>query len=174
MAVEMPPRAPLRGRRRHSEHNARSAFFVARYLFICPALILKFVADRHRQSARASTAGGSLMVSWLEKLREGLAEQSERDSDPWRRVLERALPVDVTAVSTVALCNLLGIRPTTGNARRIARTMRALGFFPVKSRKLLPGGWRGTEGRGWARPVRQPKLQVRNQEQGERPPGSRV
>ena len=100
------------------------------------------------------------MLSWLEKLREGLAEQSERASDPWRRVLERALPADVTAVSTVALCNLLGIRPTTGNARRIARTMRALGFFPVKSRKLLPGGWRGTEGRGWARPVRQPKLQV--------------
>lgn len=91
------------------------------------------------------------MVSWLEKLREELAEQSERASDPWRRVLERALPADVTAVSTVALCNLLGIRPTTGNARRIAPTMRALGFFPIKSRKLLPGGWRGTEGRGWAR-----------------------
>ena len=72
----------------------------------------------------------SLMVSWLEKLRQGLAEQSERASDPWRRVLERALPADVTAVSTVALCNLLGIRPTTGNARRIARTMRAIGIFP--------------------------------------------
>ena len=114
------------------------------------------------------------MLSWLEKLRQERAEQSERDSDPWRRVLERALPADVTAVSTVALCNLLGIRPTTGNARRIARTMRAMGFFPVKSRNLLPGGWRGTEGRGWARPVRQPRLQVSNQEQGERPTGSRV
>ena len=59
-------------------------------------------------------------------------------------MLERALPPDVIAVSTVALCDLLGIRPTTGNARRIARTMRAMGFFPIKSRKLLPGGWRGT------------------------------
>jgi hypothetical protein len=95
-----------------------------------------------------------VMLSWLEKLRQVRAEQLERASDPWRRVLEHALPADVTAVSTVALCNLLGIRPTTGNARRVARTMRAMGFFPIKSRKLLPGGWRGTEGRGWVRPVR--------------------
>jgi hypothetical protein len=76
------------------------------------------------------------MLSWLEILREGLAEQSERASDPWRRVIERALPADITAVSTVALCNLLGIRPTTGNARRIARTMRAMGFFPIRSIRL--------------------------------------
>ena len=96
------------------------------------------------------------MLSWLERLHQASAEQSERDSDPWRRVLERALPADLTAVSTVALCDLLGIRPTTGNARRIARTMRAMGFFPIKSRKLLPGGWRGSEGRGWARPIREP------------------
>ena len=68
----------------------------------------------------------------------------------------RAAP-DLTAVSTVALCDLLGIPPNTGNARRIAKTMRAMGFFPIKSRKLLPGGWRGSEGRGWARAVREPK-----------------
>jgi Transposase DDE domain group 1 len=80
----------------------------------------------------------------------------QKISDPWRRMLERALPADVTAVSTVALCDLLGIRPNTGNARRIARTMRAMGIFPIKSRKLLPGGWRGSEGRGWARPIRDP------------------
>ena len=100
------------------------------------------------------------MLSWLEKLDEGLAEQCERDSDPWRRVLERALPADVIAVSTVALCDLLGIRPTTGNARRIARTMRAMGFFPIKSRTLLPGGWRGTEGHGWTRCIREPSHQT--------------
>jgi hypothetical protein len=95
--------------------------------------------------------------SWIERLHRLRAEREERDSDPWRRVLERALPPDLTAISTVALCNLLGIRPTTGNARRIARTMRAMGFVPIKSRKLPPGGWRGSEGRGWARSVWQPK-----------------
>jgi hypothetical protein len=94
-------------------------------------------------------------LSWLERMEIERAKLAERDADPWRRVLERALPSDVTAISTVALCNLLGIRPTTGNARRVARTMRAMGFFPIKSRTLLPGGWRGTEGRGWVRPVRQ-------------------
>lgn len=99
--------------------------------------------------------GESVMLSWLERLDQARAELAERDSDPWRRVLERALPADLTAVSTTALCDLLGIRPTTGNARRIARSMRAMGFFPIKSRRLQPGGWRGSEGRGWARPIRQ-------------------
>src|SRR5262249_31581606 len=98
-----------------------------------------------------------LGLSWLEKLRQARAEQEERDSDPWRRVLERALPADVTEVSTVFLCDLIGVRPSTGNARRIAKTMRSLGFFPIRSRKLLPGGWRGSEGRGWARPIRESK-----------------
>jgi len=68
------------------------------------------------------------MLSWLERLDQARAELAERDSDPWRRVLEHALPADITAVSTVALCDLLGIRPTTGNARRIARSMRSMAF----------------------------------------------
>jgi hypothetical protein len=97
----------------------------------------------------------AMPLSLLERLDQERAKRSERDADPWRRVLEPALPPDVTAISTVALCNLLGIRPSTGNARRVARTMRAMGFFPIKSRTLLPGGWRGTEGRGWVRPIRQ-------------------
>lgn len=74
---------------------------------------------------------------------------------PWKRVLERALPAGVTEVSTIFLCDVLGVRASTGNARRIAKTMRSLGFFPIRSRKLLPGGWRGSEGRGWARAVRE-------------------
>src|SRR5215831_17033721 len=93
-------------------------------------------------------------MSAIEKLNRICAELVERSSDPWKRVLERALPADVTAVSTVVLCDLLGIRPSTGNARRIARTMRSLGFIPLKSRRLEPGGFRDTTIRGWARPVR--------------------
>ena len=86
--------------------------------------------------------------SWLDQLHRGVAEQATRDSDPWLRVLTPVLPADGTAISTVMIANLLGIGATTGNARRIAKTMRTLGFFLLKSRKLLPGGWRGNN--GWA------------------------
>ena len=59
------------------------------------------------------------------------------------------------AVSTVALLDLIGLPTTTGNGRRIAHTMRSLGFIPIKSRRLMPGGFRDTVTRGWARPVRE-------------------
>jgi hypothetical protein len=32
--------------------------------------------------------------------------------------------------------------------------MRQLGFVPLKSRRLEPGGYRDTVTRGWTRPVR--------------------
>ena len=59
------------------------------------------------------------------------------------------------AISTHALLDLLGLPKTTGSGRRIAPTMRALGFIPIKSRHLMPGGYRDTVTRGWARPVRE-------------------
>jgi hypothetical protein len=86
------------------------------------------------------------------------AEAAERSSDPWRRALERDLPANVTCISTVALLDLLGLAPTTGNARRIAPTMRSMGFIPLKSRRLMPGGNRGTTIRGWARPFSPSKI----------------
>ena len=58
------------------------------------------------------------------------------------------------AISTFALLDLLGLPKTTANGRRIAQTMRSLGFVPIKSRRLMPGGYRDTVTRGWARPVR--------------------
>ena len=58
------------------------------------------------------------------------------------------------AISTTALLDLLALPKNTGTARRVARTMRALGFVPIKSRRLMPGGFRDTIARGWARPVR--------------------
>ena len=33
--------------------------------------------------------------------------------------------------------------------------MRFLGFIPIKSRRLMPGGYRDTVTRGWARPFRE-------------------
>ena len=96
-------------------------------------------------------------VSWIEKLHQAQADLAKRDANPWRRVLERDLPANVTCISTVALLDLLCLAPTTGNSRRIAPTMKSMGFIPLKSRRLMPGGNRGTAIRGWARPFLEPK-----------------
>jgi hypothetical protein len=90
-------------------------------------------------------------VSVLGRLNRMKAELSEGEIDPWRRVLERALPGNVTTTSTVALLDLLGFPASTGNARRLARTMRSMGWVGIKSRRLAPGGWRSSECRGWSR-----------------------
>ena len=76
----------------------------------------------------------------------------------WRRALERALPADLVCTSTVAILALLDFPTTTGNARRLARTMRSMGWVGIKSRRLAPGGWRTSECRGWVRPFRENSL----------------
>jgi hypothetical protein len=93
-------------------------------------------------------------MSVLGRLHRMKAELSEGENDPWKRTLERALPSNLTSTSTVALLALLDFPITTGNARRLARTMRSMGWVGIKSRRLAPGGWRTTECRGWSRPVR--------------------
>ena len=94
-------------------------------------------------------------MSLIGRLHRAKAESSGAEQDPWRRALERALPPSVVCTSTVALLDLLGFPATTGTARRLARTMRSLGWVGIKSRRLAPGGWRTTECRGWARPIRE-------------------
>jgi hypothetical protein len=74
-------------------------------------------------------------------------------ADPWRAELQEAVR-GKEAVSTAALLDLLDVAKTTGNARRVSKTMRSLGFIPIKSRRFMPGGFRNTVARGWARPVR--------------------
>jgi hypothetical protein len=59
------------------------------------------------------------------------------------------------AISTAALLDLLRVPTTTGTARRLAKIMRSMGFIPIKSRRLMPGGFRDTVTRGWARPIRE-------------------
>jgi hypothetical protein len=93
-------------------------------------------------------------MSFLEKLAQAQAEQAERSADPFRQKIEAAVR-GVETISTAALLDLLGVPKTTGNARRIAQTMRSLGFIPIKSRRLNPGGFRDTVARGWARPIRE-------------------
>lgn len=91
------------------------------------------------------------LIGQLENLRK-LAR--ERDADPWLPAVERALPPNFESISTVALLDFLDLQHTTSNARRLAKTMRALGFVPIKSRRLAPGGFRDTTTRGWARALR--------------------
>jgi len=96
-------------------------------------------------------------MSWMERLARAEAELRERRSDPWKRALDRDLPANVTSISTAALLDLLDVPQTTGNARRLAQTMRSMGWVGLKSRRLVPGGFRDTTIRGWARPFRQIK-----------------
>jgi hypothetical protein len=105
-------------------------------------------------------------MAWIEKLHQARAELAERGADPFRQKLEAAVR-GKEAISTAALLDLLDVPKTTGNARRVGKTMRSLGYVPIKSRKLIPGGFRDTVARGWARPVRQSGTQS-NPSQGEK------
>jgi hypothetical protein len=96
-------------------------------------------------------------MALIERLHRANAEMFADQDDPWRQALERALPASVMSTSTVALLAALDFPATTGNARRLAQTMRAMGWVGIKSRRLAPGGWRTTECRGWARPIRELK-----------------
>lgn len=96
-------------------------------------------------------------MSLLGKLAEARAELEAHYEDPWRSKVAAAVR-DMDAISTAALLDLLHVHATTGTARRLAAVMRGLGFVPIKSRRLMPGGRAGnTMTRGWARPVRTPK-----------------
>ena len=96
-------------------------------------------------------------MSLLGKLAEARAELEARYEDPWGSKVAAAVR-DKDAISTAALLDLLRVHATTGTARRLAALMRGLGFIPIKSRRLMPGGRAGnTVTRGWARPVRKLK-----------------
>jgi hypothetical protein len=94
------------------------------------------------------------MVSFTEKIHRAAEEMERQEADP---LLEKvaSLTRGMTEISTHALLDLIGLKNTTGNARRVAKTMPALGFVPIKSRRLMPGGYRDTVTRGWARPFRE-------------------
>jgi hypothetical protein len=92
-------------------------------------------------------------MSVLSKLAEARAELDAHHQDPWRKKVAAAVR-DTDTISTAALLDLLRVPATTGTARRLAAVMRSLHFIPIKSRRLMPGGFRDNVTRGWARPVR--------------------
>ena len=91
----------------------------------------------------------------MRRLAQARAELEAHSEDVWYARVEAAVRGQ-NAISTNALLDLLGAPATTAAARRVAVIMRSLKFIPIKSRKLMPGGFRGTVARGWARPVRGP------------------
>jgi hypothetical protein len=97
------------------------------------------------------------VLSFVERIRQAEAELAQSEIDPLRGKVEATVR-GMDAVSTAALLDLIGLPKTTGNGRRIAHSMRALGFVPIKSRRFMPGGYRDTVTRGWARPVRKPSV----------------
>jgi hypothetical protein len=92
-------------------------------------------------------------MSFLERMREAADQLNVPPPDPWRKIIANAVH-GMDAISTAALLDLVGARPTTSNARRLAAIMRGLNFIPIQSRRLMPGGFRDTVTRGWARPMR--------------------
>jgi hypothetical protein len=122
--------------------------------------------ERIRQAGTASAARDAEPVRedvnatvpdrlcFLERVRQAEAASGARCADPFREEVA-AIMRGKDAIGTAPLLDLLGLPKTTGNARRIGNTMRSLGFVPIKSRRLLPGGYRDTVTRGWTRPVRE-------------------
>ena len=92
-------------------------------------------------------------MSWLSNLAEARSRADTQKGDPWRDEVEGFVR-GKDMISTAGLLDLLGVPKTTGNARRLAKIMHTLGFVPIKSRRLMPGGFRDTVARGWARAVR--------------------
>ena len=96
-------------------------------------------------------------MSLLRKLAQARAELEAHHEDPWHQKVEAAVH-GKDAISTAALLDMLRVPATTSTARRLAAIMRSLHFIPIKSRRLMPGGWTGnTVTRGWARPIRETK-----------------
>ena len=96
-------------------------------------------------------------MAWLTKLKQARAELDAQAEDPWYARLDTALH-GVEAISTAALLDLLRVPASTGTGRRVAGVWSPLGFIPIKSRRLMPGGRAGnTVTRGWARPLRSMK-----------------
>lgn len=114
--------------------------------------------ERIRQAGTASAARDGEPVGegvkanvpdrcFLERIRQAEASSDARRADPFREEVA-AIMRGKDAIGTAPLLDLLGLPKTTGNARRIGNTMRSLGFVPIKSRRLLPGGYRDTVTRG--------------------------
>ena len=88
------------------------------------------------------------MLSFAAKIARERAKLEQRDADPLGDKVA-SVTRGIEAISTNALLDLIGLPNTTGNARGISKTMRSLGYVPIKSRRLVRGGWSNA---GWRWP----------------------
>jgi hypothetical protein len=110
-------------------------------------------------------------MSFVEKMQEAAKRFDTPPQDPWLKPISDAALKGIEAMSTVALLDIVHAAHTTKNARRLAAIMRELGFVPIQSRRLMPGGYRDTVTRGWARPIRPlPTKKVKSQQGTSSPP----
>jgi hypothetical protein len=93
------------------------------------------------------------MLSLAAQTQQAYEEHLRRAADPFLEKV-KAITRSTDEISTHALLDLIGLPNTTSYARRVSKTMRSLGFVPIKSRRFMPGGYRDTVTRGWARPLR--------------------
>jgi hypothetical protein len=97
-------------------------------------------------------------MSWIANLNQARADAVQhREHVPWLAAVRRALPPNIDTISTRSVLDLIDMPATTGNSRKIAAVMRILGYVPIKSRRLAPGGFRDTTTRGWTKPVLEKK-----------------
>ena len=69
------------------------------------------------------------MLSLTARLELAKAELAQSEIDPLRGKVEATVR-GMHEISTAALLDLIGLPKTTGNGRRIAHSMRSLGFVP--------------------------------------------
>lgn len=110
------------------------------------------VITLNRDSMRRATEGH--MPSFLERVAEESAKAKENCAKlPYHDQIERFVR-NTETISTAAIQEHLGIGRNQQTAREIAPVMRALGYIPLKSRRFLPGGYKGTVTRGWTKPFK--------------------
>jgi len=88
------------------------------------------------------------MIPFVEQIRQAQAELESRDSDPWRRRLERLRGKigddGVERVSSQGVFDLLEVpmrARTAGAYRRLSKLMRELDWTPVRVRDRTYGGY---------------------------------
>lgn len=152
-ALVIPDRELLASRRESCtrERQNRPPDYPKRRVALCHRFTpAKELTGKQSRSGRSAPEGFNM--AWLTELKRAQQELSEHAADPLRAKVE-VLMRGQTAMSTAALLDFLGLPPTTANGRLLAKTMRSLGFIPLKSRRLMPGGHQSTVTRGWSRPV---------------------
>jgi hypothetical protein len=110
-----------------------------------------------------------MSMSFVERMQEAIKQLEAPRQDPWLKPISSGVK-GVQAMSTVALLDIVHAAHTTKNSRRLAAIMRELGFVPIQSRRLMPGGYRDTVTRGWSRPMRPLPTKKVKPRQGTRSP----